>query len=78
MTTPQALPNDELNLTTSDARIQELLGRMQAIADLSAIGALVAWDQNTALSRVRLNPGPRPPPPAAATLGDSRGCSSVG
>ena len=51
MTTPQPQPNDndQLNLTTSDARIQELLERMQAIADLGAIGALVSWDQNTAL-----------------------------
>ena len=46
MTTPQSQPNDndQLNLTTSDARIQELLERMQAIADLGAIGALVSWD----------------------------------
>ncbi|HEX5441877.1 MAG TPA: hypothetical protein VFW76_13395, partial [Ktedonobacterales bacterium] len=52
MTTPQSQqtqPNDELNLTTSDARIQELLERMNEIADLGAMNALLAWDQNTAL-----------------------------
>lgn len=41
--------NDALNFTTSDARIQELLERMNEIADLGAINALLAWDQNTAL-----------------------------
>ncbi len=52
VTTPQSQPNqpnDELNLTTSDARIQELLERMHEVADLGAIGALLGWDQNTAL-----------------------------
>jgi carboxypeptidase Taq len=52
VTTPQTQPNqpnDELNLTTSDARIQELLERMNEVADLGAIGALLGWDQNTAL-----------------------------
>jgi len=49
LTTPQTQPNDELNLTTSDARIQELLERMNEIADLGAMNALLAWDQNTAL-----------------------------
>ena len=55
MTTPQSQPNqpnqpnDGLNLTTSDERIQELLERMHEVADLSAIGALLGWDQNTAL-----------------------------
>ena len=52
MTTPQSQPNqpnDELNLTTSDARIQELLEHMHEVADLGAIGALLGWDQNTAL-----------------------------
>jgi carboxypeptidase Taq len=49
VTTPHSQPNDELNLTTSDARIQELLERMNEIADLGAMNALLAWDQNTAL-----------------------------
>jgi carboxypeptidase Taq len=49
VTTPQAHPNDELNQTTSDTRIQELLERMNEIADLGAMNALLAWDQNTAL-----------------------------
>lgn len=49
MTTPQSQPNDELNLTTSDTRIQELLERMSEIADLGAMNALLEWDQNTAL-----------------------------
>jgi carboxypeptidase Taq len=52
VTTPpsqQSQPKDALNLTTSDARIQELLERLHEIADLGAINALVEWDQNTAL-----------------------------
>ena len=35
--------------TTSDQRISELLELMRAIGDLSALGALAGWDQNTAL-----------------------------
>jgi carboxypeptidase Taq len=38
-----------LHFTSTDARITELLDRMHEIADLSALGALAAWDQNTAL-----------------------------
>lgn len=38
-----------LRFTTSDARIGELLDHMHEIADLSALGALAGWDQNTAL-----------------------------
>ncbi len=34
---------------THDERIGELLGRMHEIADLSALGALAVWDQNTAM-----------------------------
>lgn len=33
--------------TRSDARVSELLDRMHEIADLSALGALAEWDQNT-------------------------------
>ncbi|MGH2516299.1 MAG: carboxypeptidase M32, partial [Ktedonobacterales bacterium] len=36
-------------LTASDARIGELLDLLRAIRDLDALGALAAWDQNTAL-----------------------------
>lgn len=35
------------NFTYSDANISELLDRMHVIADLSALGALAEWDQNT-------------------------------
>ncbi len=38
-----------LRFTSSDARIAGLLDRMYEIADLSALGALAGWDQNTAL-----------------------------
>ena len=36
-------------LSASDARISELLDRLRTISDLSALGALAGWDQNTAL-----------------------------
>jgi carboxypeptidase Taq len=49
VTTPQSQPNDELTLTTSDVRIQELLERTSELADLGAMNALLEWDQNTAL-----------------------------
>src|SRR6185312_790607 len=35
------------NFTRSDANISELLERMHEITDLSALGALAEWDQNT-------------------------------
>lgn len=35
------------NFTRSDANVSELLNRMHEIADLSALGALAEWDQNT-------------------------------
>lgn len=35
------------NFTHNDARISELLDCLRGIADLSALGALAAWDQNT-------------------------------
>jgi carboxypeptidase Taq len=35
------------NFTRSDGRVSELLDRMHEIADLSALGALAEWDQNT-------------------------------
>jgi len=35
------------NFTHSNASISELLNRMHEIADLSALGALAEWDQNT-------------------------------
>ncbi|HLJ79864.1 MAG TPA: hypothetical protein VKT52_00170, partial [Ktedonobacterales bacterium] len=35
--------------TTSDTRISELLDLLHTISDLSRLGALAAWDQNTAL-----------------------------
>src|SRR5437899_3121962 len=35
--------------TRDDTRIAELLKRMQEIADLSALGALAEWDQNTSM-----------------------------
>src|SRR5437879_10916842 len=37
------------NFTRDDVHIAALLDRMHEIADLSALGALAAWDQNTAL-----------------------------
>ncbi len=37
------------DFTHSDARIQELLDRMQEISDLGALAALAEWDQQTAL-----------------------------
>ena len=37
------------NFTRSNAHIAELLERMHQIADLSALGALAEWDQNTDL-----------------------------
>jgi len=40
-----ALPD----FTHSDARISELLDRLHEIADLSALGSLAGWDQNTSL-----------------------------
>jgi carboxypeptidase Taq len=49
VSTAQARPNDELNFTTSDARVQELLERVREIGDLGAMNALLEWDQNTAL-----------------------------
>jgi carboxypeptidase Taq len=47
--TPDHNTDDALTFTQSDARIGELLARMHEIADLNAVGALAAWDQNTAL-----------------------------
>jgi carboxypeptidase Taq len=38
-----------LDFTRSDARIAELLQRMNELADLGSLGALAGWDQNTAL-----------------------------
>src|SRR5581483_988606 len=35
------------NFTRSNSNIAELLDRMHEIADLSALGALAEWDQNT-------------------------------
>ena len=35
------------NFTRNDANISELLDRMHEIADLTALGALAEWDQNT-------------------------------
>src|ERR1700730_10022073 len=35
------------NFTHSNASVSELLDRMHEIADLSALGALAEWDQNT-------------------------------
>src|SRR5436305_7484022 len=35
--------------TYSDARINELLDLMHEIADLSALGSIAEWDQNTAM-----------------------------
>jgi len=40
-----ALPD----FTRSDAHINELLNRLHEIADLSALGSLSGWDQNTAM-----------------------------
>ena len=37
------------NFTHEDARIRELLNCMHETADLSALGALAEWDQNTAM-----------------------------
>ncbi len=37
------------NFTRSDAHIAELLERMHEVSDLSALGALAEWDQNTEL-----------------------------
>src|SRR6266852_112419 len=37
------------DFTHSDAHISELLDRMHEIADLSALGSLSGWDQNTAM-----------------------------
>src|SRR5260370_29552169 len=37
------------NFTRDDIHIAELLERVHEIADLSALGALAEWDQNTAL-----------------------------
>ena len=36
--------------TQSDSRLSDLLRRMNEISDLGALGALAAWDQNTALA----------------------------
>ncbi len=46
---PRTNERPALAFTTSDARIAELLQRMNEIADLGALAALGAWDQNTAL-----------------------------
>jgi carboxypeptidase Taq len=37
------------NFTQNDAHISELLERMHEISDLSSLGALAEWDQNTAM-----------------------------
>src|SRR5260370_37680096 len=37
------------DFTHSDAHISELLDRMHEIADLSALGSLPGWEQNTAM-----------------------------
>ena len=44
-------PTDDqtVTFTESDQRIGELLGLMREISDLSALGALAGWDQNTSL-----------------------------
>lgn len=49
MSTPAAESNIALTFTDSDTRISELLDAMHEIADLSALGSLAGWDQNTAL-----------------------------
>ncbi len=48
-TIPQHDAGTTPDFTRGDARISELLDHLHAIADLSALGALAAWDQNTAL-----------------------------
>ena len=48
-TSPRSDEQSALAFTTSDARVAELLQRMHEIADLGALLALGAWDQNTAL-----------------------------
>lgn len=44
-------PAEAMTFTASDPRIAELLERMHELADLEAMAALLAWDQNTQMPR---------------------------